>query len=417
VEGYHLACKESIKYLQTLSTKIDVSDKETLLDIAKTSMASKGAHSQEILLSEMLVDAITKIVDENKKVDIDNIKILKITGNDISNSKIIDGMILDKERAIESMPNEIDGAKILLLNEELDFKKTNVESKINITDPTQLNSFLDSQEQTFKDMANKIISLGANVVFNQQHIDDAVSYYLAKAGVYAIQRVKKDDLKKLSKATGGKIVMNLDDIPEQSFGYADTVKQEKINDVKSTFIIGCNNMKAITLLLRGTTKQVVDELERALHDALSVLKLVIENSDIIPGGGACNIELAQHLREYSTSIGGRQQMAIEEFASALEIIPQVLSQNAGMNPIDTLLQLRKYHKDGEKEYGVDVNAKGLNNLLSLRVVEPCKLLEFEIESATEATSMILRIDDIIASKKSEMPQQPPSGGMPQNPYM
>lgn len=420
-KGYSIASKEAIKKLNEIA--VDVNGKGTrdiLYNIAMTSMASKGASSDKEHLANLIVDALLQIKDEDGKVDLDDIHLVKVDGASINNTELVNGMIVSKERSDESMPSEIKGAKVLLLNYELDTKKTSVESKINISSPDQLQKYLDQEEGMLKDMVDKVYKSGANVVFCQKGIDEVVLGMLARKGIYAIRRVQKNDMKKLSKALNTKIVSNLEDILSTKLGKAEKVMEDNINKVKITRIKGCINPKAVTILLRGSTQQVLEELNRALHDALSVVKVAIEDGKIIPGGGAYNIELAKHLRQFAPTVGGREQMAIESYADALEVIPKVLAENAGMDAIDVLIGMKQIHSKKGLYWGLNVNTQDIENMLDSHIIEPLRLLSHEIETSTEAATMILRIDDVIASKQMEMPQQPPQGmggGMPPNPYM
>ena len=419
-KGYSIASKEAIKKLNEIA--VDVNGKGTrdiLYNIAMTSMASKGASSDKEHLANLIVDALLQIKNEDGKVDLDDIHLVKVDGASINNTELVNGMIISKERSDESMPSEIKGAKVLLLNYELDTKKTSVESKINISSPDQLQKYLDQEEGMLKDMVDKVYKSGANVVFCQKGIDEVVLGMLARKGIYAIRRVQKNDMKKLSKALNTKIVSNLEDILSTKLGKAEKVMEDNINKVKITRIKGCINPKAVTILLRGSTQQVLEELNRALHDALSVVKVAIEDGKIIPGGGAYNIELAKHLRQFAPTIGGREQMAIESYADALEVIPKVLAENAGMDAIDVLIDMKQIHSGKRGLYwGLNVNTSDIENMLDSHIIEPLRLLSHEIETSTEAATMILRIDDVIASKQMEMPPQSgPSPGMPPNPYM
>jgi chaperonin GroEL (HSP60 family) len=308
------------------------------------------------------------------------------------------------------MPQQVKNAKIALVNAALEVKKTEVDAKIEIRDPTQLQSFLDEEESMLRKKAEIIRKSGANVLVCQKGIDDLVQHFLAKDGIYAVRRAKKSDMEKLAKATGGKIVANLDDLTSKDLGYAGTVEEKKYGDDKLTFITGCKNPKAVSILVRAGTEHVIDELERGLHDSLSVVKVALEDGKMTVGGGASAVEIAMALRDYATSVGGREQMAIEAFANAIEVIPKTLSQNAGLDPIDIMIEMRRLHKKSNKYAGINVFNGKVEDMLKNNVLEPLRVGIQEIQAATEASTMILRIDDVIASKESKTPPTPPGGG-------
>jgi thermosome len=413
--GYKLAADKSKEILNKLAINIKAGDKLTLRNIAITSMASKGASAEKDILADVVVDAVTRVVEKsgNKNVvDLDNIQIQKKQGGGIANTEIIKGIILDKERVHDGMPKDIKNAKITLVNAALEVKKTEVDARIQIQDPTQLQAFLDEEEGMLKKMVDKIKKSGANVLVCQKGIDDIAQHYLAKHGIYAVRRAKKSDMEKLSKATGAKVVANLDGLTSKDLGFAGKVEEIKIGDDKMTFVTDCKNPKAVSILIRGTTEHVIDELERGLHDALSVVKVAIEDGKMTAGGGAAAIAIAMGLRDYAPSVGGREQMAIEAFADAIEIVPKTLSENAGLDPIDMMLEIRSAHKKGKKYSGINVLAGRVDDMLKNNVIEPLRVSMQEIEASSEAATMILRIDDVIASKGGGVPGGMPPGGMP-----
>ncbi len=414
--GFKLASTKAVEILNKLAIPIKTGDKKTLKDIAMTSMASKGASGEKELLADVVVDAVTNVaekIDGKTYVDLDNIQIQKKQGGGIANTEIIKGIILDKERVHEGMPKQIKNAKIALVNIALEVKKTEVDARIQIQDPTQLQAFLDEEEGMLKKMVEKINKSGANVLVCQKGIDDIAQHFLAKNGIYAVRRAKKSDMEKLSKATGGKIVANLDGITSKDLGYAGSVEEKKIGDDKMTFVTDCKNPKAVSILIRGTTEHVVDELERGLHDALSVVKVALEDSKMTPGGGAAATAIAMGLRDYAPSIGGREQMAIEAFANAIEVVPKTLSENAGLDPIDMMLEIRRAHKTGKKHSGINVLGGKVDDMLKNKVIEPLRVSLQEIQASSEAATMILRIDDVIASKGGGVGGPPGGpGGMP-----
>jgi thermosome len=413
--GFKLASNKAVEILDKLAIPIKAGDKKTLRDIAITSMASKGASSEKDILADVVVDAVTNVaekIDGKTYVDLDNIQIQKKQGGGIGSTEIIKGIILDKERVHEGMPKNIKNAKIALVNIALEVKKTEVDARIQIQDPTQLQAFLDEEEGMLKKMVEKIKKSGANVLVCQKGIDDIAQHFLAKHGIYSVRRAKKSDMEKLSKATGGKIVANLDGLTSKDLGYAGSVEEKKIGDDKMTFITNCKNPKAVSILIRGTTEHVVDELERGLHDALSVVKVGLEDAKMTPGGGAAAIAIAMGLRDYAPSVGGREQMAIEAFANAIEIVPKTLSENAGLDPIDMMLEIRRAHKTGKKHAGINVLGGKVDDMLKNKVIEPLRVSLQEIHASSEAATMILRIDDVIASKGGGAPGGMPPGGMP-----
>ena len=418
--GYKLAAKKAKDTLNKLAINIKPGDKKTLKNIAMTSMASKGASTEKDLLADVVVDAVTNIAEKfggKTVVDLDNIQIQKKPGGGIANTEIIEGILLDKERVHDGMPKQIKNAKIALINAALEVKKTEVDARIQIQDPSQLQAFLDEEEGMIKKMVDKVKTSGANVLICQKGIDDIAQHFLAKDGIYTVRRAKKSDMEKLSKATGAKIVANLDGLTAKDLGHAGNVEETKIGDDKMTFITGCKNPKAVSILIRGTTEHVVDELERGLHDALSVVKVALEDGKMTAGGGAVATAIAMALRDYAPTVGGREQMAIEAFANAIEIIPKTLSENAGLDPIDMMLEIRSAHKKGKKYAGINVLAGKVEDMFKNNVIEPLRVSMQEIEASSEAATMILRIDDVIASKGGGAPPMPPGGaggmgGMP-----
>ena len=414
--GYKLAADKSVEVLNKLAIPIKAGDKKTLRDIAMTSMASKGASGEKELLADVVVDAVTRVaekIDGKTYVDLDNVQIQKKQGGGIANTEIIKGIILDKERVHEGMPKQIKNAKIALVNAALEVKKTEVDARIQIQDPTQLQAFLDEEEGMLKKMVEKIKKSGANVLVCQKGIDDIAQHYLAKDGLYSVRRAKKSDMEKLAKATGAKIVANLDGLTSKDLGNAGNVEERKIGEDKMTFITECKNPKAVSIMIRGTTEHVVDELERGLHDALSVVKVALEDGKMTPGGGAAATAVAMTLRDYAPSVGGREQMAIEAFANAIEIVPKTLSENAGLDPIDMMLEVRRAHKMGKKFAGINVLGGKVDDMIKNKVIEPLRVSLQEIEASSEAATMILRIDDVIASKGGggAPAGMPPGGGM------
>jgi len=414
-DGYKKASKKAMEFLSEITISVESKDKEMLEKIANTSMQTKLVSIEATDLAKLVVDAVLKVIEEKNgtfKVNLDNIKIEKKAGGSISDSELISGIILDKEIVHSGMPRRIENAKIALISDALEIKKTEFEAKLNISSPNQIKSFMEEESQILKDMVNKIKSTGANVVLCQKGIDDIIQHYLSKEGMLAVRRIKESDMTKLAKATGGRIVGRVDDLNDAELGLAENVEERRVEEDNWVFIEGCKNPKAISILLRGGTQRVIDEADRSMHDALMVVKDVIEKPKIVYGGGAPEAFIALKLRDWSKSLSGRDQLAVEKFADALESIPLALARNAGMNPIDTITQLRSKQSAGEMFTGVDVINGTIADFEKLRIMEPVKVKEQIIKSATETANMILRIDNVVASSRSSAPPQGGMGGMP-----
>jgi thermosome len=414
--GYRMAMEHAIEFLNSLGETVKPTDDKVLMNISMTAMTGKSAESIKEHLARISVDAVKAVMEkENNKVvvDLDNIKVEKKHGGSIENTELIEGIIIDKERVHSAMPKQIKKAKIALLNSALEVKKTEVDAKIQITSPAQLQDFLQEEEKMLKGLVEVIKKSGANVVICQKGIDDLPQHYLAKEGIYAIRRAKKSDMEKLAKATGARIVTNIQDLSKNDLGYSDIVEEKKIANDQMTFITGCKDAKAISILVRGGTDHVVDEIERNLNDSLGVVAVALEDGKVLTGGGATPMELSQHLREYATTVGGREQLAIEAFANSIEIIPRTLAENAGLDPINSLIDLRKEHKSGKKYMGLNVWTGKVTDMKKLNIIEPIRVMRQAIQGATETAMMILRIDDVIASKSGGggMPGGMPPGGM------
>jgi thermosome len=408
--GYRQAAEKAQALLKDLAFDVKATDKALLKNIAGTAMTGKGAEASKDKLCDLVVRAVVMVTDDDGKVDIENIKVEKKTGGSIEDSEIVEGVLIDKERVHPSMPKKVTNAKILLLNAAVEFKKTEVDAEINITSPDQLQAFLDEEERMVKGIVDRIVKSGANVLFCQKGIDDIAQHYLAKAGLFATRRVKKSDMEKLARATGATLVSSIDAISKEELGKAGLVEERKVGGEEMTFVEQCKNPKAVSIIIKGGTDHVVDELERAIHDALRVVGVVVEDKKVVAGGGAVETELSLRLREYAATVGGRAQLAIEAFASALEIIPRTLAENAGLDPIDMLVEIRAAHEKGKKTHGLNVFEGKAVDMKAAGVVEPLRVKTQAISSAAEAAVMILRIDDVIASSKSPMPEG--GGGMP-----
>jgi len=411
--GYRAAADKSMEILKGIAVKVSAKDKELLIKIATTAMTGKGSQSARDELAELAVKAVQAVVDDDGSVDTDNITVEKKVGGGITDSELVHGMVIDKDRLHPNMPKKVTGAKIALLNAAIEIEKTEVDAKIEITSPDQLQAFLDQEETMLKGMVDNITSTGANVVFCQKGIDDLAQHFLAKAGLYTVRRVKKSDMEKLARATGGRIVTSIHDLTANDLGKSGLVEERKIGDEKMTFVEECDNPKSVSIILRGGTEHVVDELDRAMEDALRVVGVVIEDKMLVPGGGAPEVELALRLREYAATVGGREQLAIEAFADSMEVIPKTLAENAGLDQIDSLVALRSRHEKGMKSAGLDMDTGEPVDMLKLGVVEPLRVKTQAINSAAEAAVMILRIDDVIASRSGGPGGMPGgAGGMP-----
>ena len=413
--GYNLAAEKAKEILESLATDVSVDDTDVLKTIALTAVTGKGADISKEKMAELAVEAVKSVVreeDGRKVVDIDDVKVEKKVGGSVDDSELIRGMLVDKERVHTNMPKSVKNAKILLTNEALELKKTEVDAEISITSPDQLQSFLDQEEKMIKDMVDKIKASGANVVFCQKGIDDMAQHYLAKEGIFAVRRVKKSDMEKLARATGAKIVSSLDAITSEDLGEAGLVEERKIANEEMIFVTECKNPKSVSVILHGGTEHVVDEAERGLHDALRVVGVVIEDGKVVAGGGSPEVEVSLRLNEYSASLKGREQLAAKAFAEALEGVPRALAENAGLDPIDKLVQLRSKHEKGDKTAGLNVYTGEITDMMKERVIEPLKVKIQALSSAAEAATMILRIDDVIAASKSGggAGEMPPGGG-------
>jgi archaeal chaperonin len=414
IEGYQAAAEKALLLLTELAKQVSPDEKEILLKIAKTSMQSKLVSEDSDMLSKLVVDSILQVVEkeaDRHRVDLDNIKVEKKAGGSIRNTQFIKGIVLDKEVVHSGMPTKIEKAKIALLNSALEIEKTEMSAEIRISDPSQMQMFLEEENRMLKSMVDKIHQIGANVLICQKGIDDIAQHYLAKQGILSVRRVKESDMTKLAKATGGRISSNIDDMTPKDLGAAELVEQRKVETDKWVFIEGCKNPKAITLLLRGGSQRIVDEVDRSMHDSLMVVKDVIEKPAVVAGGGAPEEYLASHLKEWADRFEGREQLAIKKYAEALEIIPLTIAENAGMDPINTMVTLRAKHSQGKKWTGIDARNTRVADMFSIDIIEPVAVKEQIIKSATEAACMILRIDDVIASSggRSGGGRGPPMG--------
>ncbi|MCW4008403.1 MAG: thermosome subunit beta [Candidatus Bathyarchaeota archaeon] len=418
IDGYKKAAEKALETLEKIAISVDLSKQEHLKKAAVTSMASKIVAEHKEHLADIAVKAMLEVAEKEGtryKVDVEDVKVEKKTGESLRDTSLIKGIVLDKEIAHSGMPKRVEKAKIALLDTSLEIEKTEFDSKINIESPDQIEAFLKQEEAMLKDMVDKITAAGANVVICQKGIDDMVQHFFARKGIAAVRRTKKSDMEKLAKATGGKIVTKLDDITSADLGYADLVEERKIGNDKMTFIEGCKHPRAVTILIRGGTDRIIAEAERSIHDALCVIKDILEEPKVLAGGSAPELEMARALKAYAETLPGREQLAVRIFADALETIAVTLAENAGLEPIDILSELRARHEKGEIWAGIEVLSGKVQDMTKAGVFEPITVKKQIIKSATEAASMILKIDDIIAAGKMKTPPTPP-GGAPGESY-
>lgn len=411
--GYRQAAEKAQEILDDIA--IDSVDEETLIKVAMTAMTGKGTEAAREPLAKLIVDAVQKVA-EDCAVDTDNIKIEKKDGAVVEDSTLVEGVIVDKERVHPGMPSEVKDAKIALVNSPLEVKETEVDAEIRITDPAQMQAFIEQEEKMVKDMVDKVAESGANVLFAQKGIDDLAQHYLSKAGILAVRRVKKSDIEKLARATGANVVTNLEDLTADDLGEAGIVEERKVSGEEMIFVEECSVAKSVTLFVRGSTKHIVDEIVRAIEDAIGVVAATVEDDKVVAGGGAPEIAMAKKLKDYADSISGREQLAVNAFAEALEIVPKTLAENAGLDSIDSLVDLRAAHENSAV-MGLDVFTGKVADMKEAGVIEPKRVKKQAIQSASEAAEMILRIDDVIASSgkgDADMGGMDPAamGGMP-----
>jgi thermosome len=420
VEGYRKAASKALETLERIAIPVELVDKESFKKVAMTSMASKLVAENRQQLAELSVDAIMHVaqkVGEEYRADLDDIMVEKKTGESVASTRLIKGLVLSKEITHSGMPKRVQRANIVLLNSAIEIKKTQFDAKINIQDPKQMEAFQREEEGMLRSMVEKISSAGANVVICQKGIDDMAQHFLAKKGILAVKQAKESDMAKLAKATGGKLVTTLDNLTKDDLGYAELVEERKIGEDKMTFIEGCKNPRAVAILIRGGTQRIMDEAERSIHDALCVVRDVVKEPKIVAGGGAPEEEVARTLRKYAETLPGKEQLAVIGYADAVEIVPMTLAENAGLDTIDILSELKVQHEKGKIWAGVNVQSGKVEDMKKLEILEPLSVKTQTIKSATEAATMILRIDDVIAGGKMKTPPMPPGGpggmgGMP-----
>lgn len=419
IDGYRKAQEKALEILEKIAITVDLNSQDYAKKAAMTSMASKLVAEHREYLAEIAVKAIlavTEKVGDKYRADVDDVKVEKKTGESVQETKLIQGIILDKDVSHSGMPKRVEKAKIALLDCPLEIEKTEFDAKINIESPEQMEAFLKQEEDMLREMVEKLAKVGANVVLCEKGVDDMVQHFLARKSMLTVRRIKKSDMEKLAKATGGKIVTNLEAITTADLGYANLVEERKVGDDKMTFIEGCKHPRAVTILIRGGTERIIAEAERSIHDALCVVRDIVEEPKIVAGGGSPELEMSRQLKKYAETLPGREQLAVRGFAEALEAIPTTLTENAGLDPIDILSDLRARHEKGEIWAGIEVVSGKIQDMSKAGVYEPLAVKKQIIKSATEAASMLLKIDDVIASGKMRAPPTPPGGGPPGGGY-
>ncbi len=412
IDGYRKAGEKALEILEKIAIRVSPSDRQWMKKVAITSMASKLVADHKEQLADIASQAILHVaekVEKEYKADVDDVMVEKKPGESLSDTKLINGIVIDKEVVHPGMPKRVENAKIALLDTALEIEKTEFDAKINIESPEQMEAFLQQEESMLKEMVEKIAKTGANVIIEQKGIDDLAQHFLSRKQILATRRVKKSDMEKLVKATGGKMITNLDDISAKDLGHAELVEERKIGDDKMTFIEGCKNPKSVAILIRGGTERIVAEAERSVHDALCVARDIVREPRIVAGGGAPELEVSRTLKEYAQTLPGREQLAVISYADALESIPLTLAENAGLDPIDVLSELRARHEKGETWAGIEVHEGKPKNMEKAGVFEPLAVKKQIVKSATEASTMILKIDDVIAAGKMKAPPTPPGG--------
>ncbi|MFB6203361.1 MAG: thermosome subunit alpha [Candidatus Nanohaloarchaea archaeon] len=417
-KGYRMAREKSTEALDDISEDVSLGDEELLQKVAMTAMTGKSAEAAREYLAEIAVNAVEQVAEEQGDatvIDSEMVKLEKNQGGSVEDTELVQGVILDKEKVHSQMPTNVEDANIALLKTPIEVKETETDAEINISDPSQLQGFVEQEEEQLKEMVNKLEEVGANVVLCQKGIDDIAQHYLAKKGILAIRRVSTSDVENLAKATGANVVTNIEDMEEEDLGEAGSVEEKRVGGDAMTFVQDCPEAKSVSVLIRGGTEHVVDEIERAMEDAIGGVSSALRNGKVVGGGGATEVELAQELRDYADSVGGREQLAINAFADALEVVPRTLAENAGFDPIDTLVDLRNRHDDGDVWAGIDVTSGQSQKLFDKGVVEPLQIKTQAVSSASESAEMILRIDDVISasgfdSDGGDEAGGPPSGG-------
>jgi thermosome len=415
-QGYRQAAERATEALDEIAIDVDEDDTALLESIASTAMTGKGAENAKDMLASLVVDAVRAVADD-EGVDTDNVSIETVVGGAIDESDLVEGVIIDKERVHENMPYAVEDADVALLDTAVEVPETEIDTEVNVSDPEQLQQFLDQEEKQLQEMVDTLVEAGADAVICQKGIDDMAQHYLAQEGILAVRRAKSSDIEALARATDGRVVSNIDDVTADDLGYAGSVAQKEIAGDQRIFVEEVEDAKAVTLVLRGGTEHVTDEVERAVDDALGVVSVTLEDGQVLPGGGAPETHLALELRDFADSVGGREQLAVEAFADAIDVVPRTLAENAGLDPIDSLVDLRAQHDGGETTVGLDAYEGDVTGMVEDGVVEPLRVKTQAVESATEAAVMILRIDDVIAAGDlkggagdDDDDEGPPAGG-------
>ena len=414
-QGYRQAAEKAKEILEDMAIEVDEDDTDILEQIAATAMTGKGAENAKDTLASLVVDAVRAVADD-EGIDTDNIKVEKVVGGSIDESELVEGVIVDKERVHDNMPYAVEDADVALLDTAIEVPETELDTEVNVTDPDQLQQFLDQEEKQLQEMVDNLQEAGADVVFCQKGIDDMAQHYLAQEGILAVRRGKKSDINALARSTGARVISNIDDATEEDLGFAGSVAEKDIGGDQRIFVEDVEDAKAVTMILRGGTDHVVDEVERAIEDSLGVVSVTLEDGQVLPGGGAPETQLALGLRDYADSVGGREQLAVEAFADAIDVVPRTLAENAGLDPIDSLVELRSQHDGGSTTSGLDAYTGEVVDMEDDGVVEPLRVKTQAVESATEAAVMILRIDDVIAAGdlkgggSDDDDEGPPAGG-------
>jgi len=412
-KGYRIAAEKAQELLNKMAENVSEKDDKLLKDIGITAMTGKGAESAKEKLSEIAVKAVKAVMDKENGIIIDteNIKLEKKVGASVEDTELVQGIVLDKERVHSGMPRAVKNAKIALIDSALEIKNTEIDAKIQITDPNQIQAFLNQEESMLKNMVEKVVKSGANVIFCQKGIDDTAQHYLAKKGIYAVRRIKKSDIEALARATKAKIISNLDDLNAEDLGNAGVVEELKVGDEEMTYVKECKNPTSVTILIRGGTEHVVDEIKRAMDDAIGDVASALKIGKVVAGGGAVEVELSKGLRDFANSLSGREQLAVQAFADSMEIIPRTLAENAGLDPIDVLTELKSAHDQGSKWAGINVFTGKAMDAWKEGVIEPLKIKTQAVSSASEVAVMILRIDDVIAGAGDKGGAGMPPGAM------
>ncbi len=415
IDGYKLAQEKALETIDQIAIPVDLSKKDFLKKAAITSMASKLVAEHKEYLADIVVKAMLAVAEKEGdifKADVDDVRVEKKTGESLKDTSLISGIVIDKEVVHSGMPKRIEKAKIALLDVSLEIEKTEYDSKLNIESPDQIDAFLKQEEIMLKAMADKIASTGAKVVICQKGIDDMAQHFLSRNGILAIRRAKKSDMEKLSKATGANVISSLESLTSKDLGYAALVEERKIAEDKMTFIEGAKNPKSVTILIRGSTPRMNNETERSIHDALCVVRDILQEPKIVAGGSAPEVELAKVLRKYSETLSGKEQLAVKAFAESLEVITTTLAENAGLDPINVLSELRSRHEKGEIWSGIEVLSGKVQDMSKVGVFEPVAVKKQILKSAADAAMLIIRIDDVIAAQKMKSPPMPEGAGMP-----